>query len=85
MPRSKIDALLVAVEAERHAAVDQALAMHPRADADLVEQFGRALFQHAGADASEHVVLAASLEDDRLDSGDLQKAAERQARPDPSR
>ncbi len=59
--------------------------MHPRADAEFVEELRGALFEHAGANAAEDVLLAASFEDDRLDSGDLQKASERQARPGPRR
>ena len=45
----------------------------------LVEQVDRDLLEHAGADAAEHVVGAALLEDDVVDAGLGQQGAEQQA------
>jgi len=58
--------------------VDDALALHPLADPGLDEQLGRALFEHAGADTVLDVLAAAVLQDDRLDSLELEQARERQ-------
>ena len=57
-----------AAEAKLDAAVDQAFGMQPRADARPVQQVHRALFEHAGADAPEHIFAAPLLQDDRVDA-----------------
>ena len=50
------------------------------ADAGFVEQVDRGLLEHAGADAAQHVLAAAPLEDDVVDAGLVQQLAEQQAR-----
>ncbi len=67
-------------KAQLDAMVDQALLVHPGADACLVEQVLRDLLDDAGAYAAEHVVLAALLDDDGVDAGLVQQLAEQQAR-----
>jgi hypothetical protein len=42
-------------------------------DAGFVEQVDRHLLQHAGADAAQHVVGAALLDDDVVDAGAVQQ------------
>ena len=56
--RREIDAVQAAVEGERDAVMPQPLGMQPRADAGLVEQVDRALLEHAGAHARQHMLAA---------------------------
>ena len=60
------------------AVVPQALAAQAVADADRVHQIDRALLEHAGAHALDHVVPAAVLDDDRIDAVQVQQVAEHQ-------
>ena len=78
--RVQVDAVAAAVEAQVEAVVRQAFGVQPRADAGFVQQVHRHLLQHAGADAAEHVVGAALLDDDVVDAGLVQQRAEQQAR-----
>jgi hypothetical protein len=48
--------------------VDEPLAVHPRADAELVEEIDTHLFEHAGANAPEHVLAGLAFEDDGVDA-----------------
>ena len=66
--------------ADLDAVVHQALAVHARADAGLVEQVHGALLDHAGADAAEHVLAGLPLEDDVVDAVRVQQLAEQQSR-----
>ena len=50
-----------------------------RIRAGVLEQVDRDLLEHAGADAAEHVVGAALLDDQRIDAGLVQQRAEQQA------
>ena len=68
-----------AVEQQLDAAVRQALGVHAGADAGFVEQVDRNLFQHAGADAAQHVVRRVRFEDDGVDVGLVQQLAEDQS------
>ena len=51
----QIDALSAAADQHLEAAVHEALAMHARTDAGLVEQIDRDLLEHACANPPEHV------------------------------
>ena len=51
-----------APEAKLDAAVHEAFSAHARADAGLVEQVGRRLLEHPGANAAQDVFAAAPLE-----------------------
>ena len=77
--RLEVDAAAHAVERDLGPVMDEALALQPRAGARLVDQRDRALFEHAGADAAEHIVLRFLFEDDRLDAGAGQQLAEQQS------
>ena len=55
-----VDAVAPAAPEHLEAAVHQTLAVHARADADLVQQIDADLLEHAGADAAEHVVAASA-------------------------
>jgi hypothetical protein len=68
--------MLVAVEAEFYPIVNQSIRAQSLADTRLVQELDRALFENAGADASEHIILAAPFEDDGVDSGIVQKTSE---------
>ena len=50
-----------AAEGEFDPAMDQPLAVRAGADADLIEQRHRPLFEQAGADAAEHIVAASGV------------------------
>ena len=50
------------------------------AEADSCSRSTVRLLEHAGADALDHVPLAANLDRDRVDAGLLQEMAEQQAR-----
>ena len=54
----QVDALAAAGPADLDAGVDETLGMEARADAGFVEHRDGALFEHAGADAAEHVIAA---------------------------
>ncbi len=74
------DVVALAVELEVDAVVDDPLAVHPLAHAEIAQQVGRALLEHAGADAVLAVLARAVLEHDGLDPGELEHAREREAR-----
>ncbi len=78
--RMEIDPVALAAEAELDASVRQAFGMHPCADPGVVEQIDGHLLEDAGADAAEHVVGRALLEDDRLDPGLREQRGEQKAR-----
>ena len=58
--------------------VDDALAVHPRADARPAQQFGGARLEHPGADPGLDVLAAAVLEDDGVDALVVEQVRERQ-------
>src|SRR5471032_1252336 len=74
-----IDTVARSAERHFHAVVDETLAMQPLRRADLFEQADRALFQHARPDTREHVVTVLALQDDGLDSVEVQQLAQQQA------
>ena len=63
-----VDAVARAAEGELHAVVDQALAMGPRAGADLVQQLDRAFLEQAGADPRQHVFAGLPFQDHVVDA-----------------
>ena len=69
-----------AVDANLHAFVHETVLVHARADASLVEQVHRDLFDDAGADAAKHVFAGLSLEDDVIDAVFVEELAEQQSR-----
>ena len=74
-----VDALARVAKAEVDAAVHQPLGVHALAQAELVHQVDRALLEHAGADAAQHVVAAALLDHHGVDAGLVQQLPEQQA------
>jgi hypothetical protein len=72
------DAVALAPELELDAVVDDALALHPSADACVPQQVDRALLEHARADPALDVVAAAVLEHDRLDALAREQLGQRQ-------
>ena len=56
--------------------MNEAIGMHPRADAGLVQQIHRDLLDDAGAHAAEHMLGGLPLEDDVVDAAPLQQLAE---------
>ena len=72
----------MALAAPEHleSAVHQALAVHARADADLVQQIDADLLEDAGTDAAEHVLAGLALDDHGVDARLGQELPEQQAR-----
>src|ERR1700712_3090443 len=60
------------------AVVDHAVRLHPRADAQPLERFNRALFEHASPNTAEYVLTVAILDDDEIDAGLVQRPAEQE-------
>ncbi len=72
--------MALAVELERDAVVDDALAVQPRAGADRAQQVDGALLEHARPDALLAVLAAAALEHDRFDPPAAQELGEGEPR-----
>ena len=71
--------MALTAEGQLDAVVHQPLAVHARTHARLVQQVDADLLQHPGADAAEHVLAAALLEQHGVDAGLGQQLAEQQA------
>jgi hypothetical protein len=81
----EVDAVPGAGERDLDAAVHQAFGVEPAPDAGLVEKLHRALLEHAGANAAEHMLAAAPFQHDRVDAGALEQLRQQQpgrTRPD---
>ncbi len=76
----EVDAVQLVVEGELGTAVAQSFALEAYADAGVLQQLHRRLLKHAGADARQHVVGRALLEDHVVDPGFMQQLPEQQAR-----
>ena len=72
----EIDTLAPGAVADLHAVVDEAFGMQALSHAQPVEHFDRAHLEHACADAIQHVVLAALLDDDCVDARTVQQLPE---------
>ncbi len=72
----EIDAVARAAEAEFDALMDQAFRMQALGDARLFQQSYRAVFDQSGADAAQHMVAAAPLENDIVDARGMQQLAQ---------
>jgi hypothetical protein len=75
----KVDPVTPPAEAELDAVVDEALALHPLADAGLGEKVDGALFEHAGPNRALDLVPAADFEHDRLDALQMKQMRQQQA------
>ena len=67
-------------DADVEAFVHQAFARQSLADPGFLQQIDRALFEHAGADATKHILAGAPLEHDVVDALQLQQLGQQQAR-----
>ncbi len=76
----QVHAIHAPVMGDKEAVMDLALAVHPLAAARLAHQGGEAVFQHAGADAAEHVVPGVPLQHHGLDALEVEQLGEQQAR-----
>ena len=72
--------MALAGELEVDAAVDDPFAVEPRCNAELAEEVDGALLEHARANPRLHVLAAAALEHDRLDTRPLEQSCQRQPR-----
>ena len=61
------------------AVVRQALFLHSRVEAEALENIGRRVLEHAGADSSLDVVPALALDDDGFDTSLPKQVPEHQA------
>ena len=77
--RRKVDPVPLAGELQLDSLVDQALAAQAVADAHLLEQVHGALLENAGSDPALDVLAAARLEDDRVDSAEVQEVRQHKA------
>jgi hypothetical protein len=68
------------VDSNLHAFMHEAVLVHPCADACLVEQVHRDLFDDAGAHPAENVFAGLSLQDDVIDAVFVQELAEQESR-----
>ena len=76
----EVDAMPASLEGELDPVVDKTLAMHALGDLGFLEQRDSAHFEHAGADAAEHIVLAPALEHDVGDAVQMQEPREQESR-----
>jgi hypothetical protein len=74
----KIDAMVRAAEAHDDPRVQHAFAPHALADAGIVQQLLRAVFQHAGADTVLDIRAGTRFEYDRLDALKVQQMRQQQ-------
>ena len=65
-----------AAELELQAVVGETLLVEPRAGPDLGQELDRAVLEHAGADASLHMVARACFQHDRLDPLEVEQVGE---------
>jgi hypothetical protein len=68
------------LEGQGEAVMHQALAVHALGHAGLAHQVDKAVFQHAGADATQHVVGRMALQDHIVDAAAMQQLAQQQPR-----
>src|ERR1700733_11805489 len=68
-----------AIDADLHAVMDQAVAMHALPDTGFVEQIHGDLLDDAGTDAAKHIVRSLPLQDHIRDAMAMQKLPEQQA------
>ena len=66
----------VATEAKVDAVMDEPFALHSLANAHFDKQISRVLFEEAGANALLTILAAARLEDDGIDTFEIQQVAE---------
>jgi len=58
----------------------QAFRPHVRTNAGLIQKCGGGLFNHAGANAAQHVICAALFQNNRLNPGPMQQLPKQQPR-----
>src|SRR5690606_3621417 len=76
----QVDPVFASVESDLDTVMGQADLAHALAGPRLVEHARHALFEHAGADPAQHVVLGRPFENDVLDPGIGEKLTEQQPR-----
>ena len=76
----EIQALAAPANQQLDTFVHQAFAVHTFGHTGLAQQVDRALLQHTGADAAQHVLGGLALDDHRVDTGVMQQLTQQQAR-----
>src|SRR5690606_33964918 len=77
--RGKVDAVAVAIKAEKRAVMDDALGVEAPADLGPLHAVERALFKHPGTDPAQHIVCALALQDEIVDPSEVQKPTQHQS------
>ena len=72
------DPVIGAVECQTDAVMDQPFIVHPLAQTAFAQQIDRALLQHAGTHAMLDIFPAAVLQDDRVDTPQVQQMGQEQ-------
>ena len=75
---AKVNALPHTIHTERKTMMHQALHLHARANTRLLQKLRRGLFNHAGANAPQHVIRAALFQNNGLDPRLVQQLAKQQ-------
>jgi hypothetical protein len=78
--RLERDPMATTVDCDIHAVVSHALRTQAPIDAREAQHIARSLFEHAGANAAQHVLGRALLENDGLDAGFMQQLPQQQPR-----
>ena len=78
LPRIDRERLAV-LPRDPRAVMRMAFAVHPFPDAGVAQQLDRAVFEHAGPNALEHVRLGLPLEHDAVDSAKMQHMGQEEA------
>ncbi len=74
------DPMAPPLEADRHAIVHQTFLVQARGHTGTIENIDRALLEHTGANATEHVLGAAPLENHRVDALPQQQLPQEESR-----
>src|SRR5438045_458938 len=72
--------MALAAERDGDAFVPETFTPESIANADLVHEIDSGLLEYAGANALDHVLLAAIFHDERMNAAEVQQVAEHQAR-----
>src|SRR5262249_31128386 len=70
-----VDVMPASLKADVKTVVPQTFTQEPVADANRVHQIHGSLLENAGPHALDYVIAAAILDDDRIDSDEMEKVA----------
>ena len=73
------DRYRLVIKRQLHGMMRDALGGEPVASAGTVNQVNRCLFQDAGPDPRQHIILGLAFKDDVIDPGKIEKTTKKQA------